>query len=44
MLLIPHPNEIVIHPDAAIGVNCLIFQQVTGVPAGIVGAHGQDGP
>jgi serine O-acetyltransferase len=28
-LLIPHPNGIVIHPDASIGVNCLIFQQVT---------------
>lgn len=28
-LLIPHPNGIVIHPDAVIGVNCLIFQQVT---------------
>lgn len=28
-LLIPHPNGIVIHPDARIGVNCLIFQQVT---------------
>jgi serine O-acetyltransferase len=28
-LLIPHPNGIVIHPDAMIGVNCLIFQQVT---------------
>jgi serine O-acetyltransferase len=28
-LLIPHPNGIVIHPDATIGVNCLIFQQVT---------------
>jgi serine O-acetyltransferase len=28
-LLIPHPNGIVIHPAAAIGVNCLIFQQVT---------------
>ena len=27
-LLIPHPNGIVIHPDAIIGVNCLIFQQV----------------
>ncbi len=43
-LLIPHPNGIVIHPDAAIGVNCLIFQQVTlgirsgpGVP--IIGGH-----
>lgn len=28
-LLIPHPNGIVIHPDAKIGVNCLIFHQVT---------------
>ena len=28
-LLIPHPNGIVIHPDAKIGVNCLVFQQVT---------------
>ena len=28
-LLLPHPNGIVIHPDAIIGPNCLIFQQVT---------------
>lgn len=28
-LLLPHPNGIVIHPDARIGQNCLIFQQVT---------------
>lgn len=28
-LAIPHPNGIVIHPQALIGVNCLIFQQVT---------------
>jgi serine O-acetyltransferase len=28
-LMIPHPNGIVIHPGATIGVNCLIFQQVT---------------
>lgn len=28
-LAIPHPNGIVIHPQAQIGVNCLIFQQVT---------------
>ncbi|WP_084800917.1 serine acetyltransferase [Bradyrhizobium sp. Tv2a-2] len=28
-LLIPHPNGIVVHPEAEIGVNCLIFQQVT---------------
>jgi serine O-acetyltransferase len=43
-LLIPHPNGIVIHPDASIGPNCLIFQQVTigsregkGVPT--IGGH-----
>lgn len=43
-LLMPHPNGIVIHPDAAIGVNCLIHQQVTigvsgnrGVPR--IGGH-----
>jgi serine O-acetyltransferase len=43
-LLIPHPNGIVIHPGAEIGVNCLIFQQVTlgsrdqpGLP--VVGGH-----
>lgn len=28
-LLLPHPNGIVVHPGARIGVNCLIFQQVT---------------
>lgn len=28
-LLIPHPNGIVIHPEVRIGVNCLVFQQVT---------------
>lgn len=43
-LLIPHPNGIVIHPDAVIGVNCLIFQQVTiggrsGVGIPRVGGH-----
>jgi len=43
-LILPHPNGIVIHPDAMIGPNCLIFQQVTigtrgfgGVPA--IGGH-----
>ena len=42
-LLMPHPNGIVIHPGAVIGVNCLIFQQVTigfcneGVP--VIGGH-----
>jgi serine O-acetyltransferase len=43
-LLIPHPNGIVIHPDAKIGVNCLIFQQVTvgtrdGSGAPSIGGH-----
>ena len=39
----PHPNGIVIHPRATIGVNCLFFQQVTiggdqtGVPH--IGGH-----
>jgi serine O-acetyltransferase len=28
-LLLPHPNGVVIHPDAEIGPNCLLFQQVT---------------
>lgn len=28
-LLLPHPNGIVIHPDAEVGPNCLLFQQVT---------------
>jgi serine O-acetyltransferase len=43
-LLIPHPNGIVIHHGARIGVNCLIHQQVTiglidttGLP--IIGGH-----
>lgn len=42
-LLLPHPNGVVIHPHAQIGVNCLIFQQVTigatqhGVPT--IGGH-----
>lgn len=27
--MMPHPNGIVIHPDAEIGPNCLFFQQVT---------------
>lgn len=44
-LLIPHPNGIVIHPDAQIGPNCLFMQQVTigtnGTRAGLptIGGH-----
>lgn len=37
-LLMPHPNGIVIHPDAEIGPNCLIFQQVT------IGSNGKGVP
>ena len=28
-LVLPHPNGVVVHPDAVIGPNCLLFQQVT---------------
>jgi serine O-acetyltransferase len=43
-LLLPHPNGIVIHPNARIGPNCLIFQQVTigtreGSSAPEIGGH-----
>jgi len=38
-LLIPHPNGIVIHPNSKIGVNCLIFQQVTLAGAVELGFH-----
>lgn len=42
-LIMPHPSGIVIHPEAVLGPNCLIFQQVTigasrrGVPT--IGGH-----
>jgi serine O-acetyltransferase len=36
-LVINHPNGIVIHPSAQIGVNCLILQQVT------IGTRGKSG-
>lgn len=35
----PHPNGIVIHPEAVIGPNCLILQQVTIVSGAIIGGH-----
>ena len=38
-LKLPHPNGIVIHPKASIGVNCLIFQQVTIVKGVKIGGH-----
>jgi serine O-acetyltransferase len=43
-LYLPHPNGIVVHSDAVLGPNCLLFQQVTigadhrgGVP--VIGGH-----
>lgn len=38
-LLLVHPNGIVIHPDATIGPNCLILQQVTIVGGAKIGGH-----
>lgn len=37
-LKIPHPNGIVVHPASEIGVNCLLFQQVT------IGSNGRGVP
>ena len=48
-LLLPHPNGVVLHPEARIGPNCILFQQVTigtgpkpGVPE--LGGHVDVGP
>jgi serine O-acetyltransferase len=48
-LLLPHPNGVVVHPDAQIGPNCMLFQQVTvgtgpkpGLPR--LGGHVDVGP
>ncbi|MCC3407415.1 MAG: serine acetyltransferase [Microcoleus sp. PH2017_10_PVI_O_A] len=38
-LIMLHPNGIVIHPEASIGPNCLIFQQVTIVSDVQIGGH-----
>lgn len=38
-LLLTHPIGVVIHPDATIGPNCLILQQVTVVAGGKIGGH-----
>lgn len=42
-LLLPHPNGIVIHPDAVLGPNCLIFNQVT-IGIGKAGPDGRHTP
>jgi len=48
-LMLPHPTGVVVHPEAVIGPNCLLFQQVTigtgpkpGVPR--LGGHVDVGP
>lgn len=38
-LLLPHPTGIVVHPDARIGPNCLIFHQVTLTGGVTIGGH-----
>ena len=38
-LLLPHPTGVVIHPQAVIGPNCLIFQQVTIVDSVKIQGH-----
>jgi len=48
-LVMPHPNGVVVHPEACIGPNCILFQQVTigtgpkpGLPR--LGGHVDVGP
>ena len=38
-LILPHPNGVIIHPNAIIGVNCMIFQQVTITGKVEIGGH-----
>ncbi len=38
-LLLTHPQGVVIHPDARIGPNCLLFQQVTLTRGVVLGGH-----
>jgi len=38
-LRLPHPTGIIIHPDARIGPNCMIFHQVTLAGAVVLGGH-----
>ncbi len=38
-LRLTHPTGIVIHPDAKIGPNCMIFHQVTLAGAVVLGGH-----
>lgn len=38
-LRLTHPTGIIIHPDATIGVNCMIFHQVTLAGRVVLGGH-----
>lgn len=38
-LILPHPNGVVVHPNSAIGCNCLLFQQVTITGGVTLGSH-----
>ncbi len=38
-LRLPHPTGIIIHPNARIGPNCMIFHQVTLVSSVVLGGH-----
>ena len=38
-LRLPHPTGIVVHSDAVIGVNCMLFHQVTLAGAVTLGGH-----
>lgn len=38
-LLLPHPNGVVVHPEAELGPNCLLFQQVTIAGGARLGGH-----
>ncbi|HBQ37111.1 MAG TPA: serine acetyltransferase [Rhodobacteraceae bacterium] len=38
-LRLPHPTGIILHPDAEIGPNCMIFHQVTLSGKVVVGGH-----
>jgi serine O-acetyltransferase len=38
-LRLPHPTGVIIHPNARIGPNCLIFHQVTLTSSVVLGGH-----
>ena len=42
-LRLPHPTGIIIHPEAVIGPNCMIFHQVTLAGIVVLGGHADIG-